>query len=459
MGVAMSGGSPSHQDLREAVASFFPELVEDLAGLVAIPSISASASHAGEVRRTGEECARLLAEAGYRDVRLLEVDGAHPAVYGHLPGPEGAPTVLLYAHYDVQPVGDLEVWETEPFDAVVKEGRMYGRGTADDKCGVIGHLGAARAFGGSPPVGMKVFLEGEEEIGSPNLEAFLERYEEVLACDAVVIADASNWAVGVPAITTSLRGLVGCNVEVRTAQLGGHSGVFGGLFPDAITTLVRLLSTLHDEEGDVAVKGLVRSDVTDLEMPVDDLAENLGAVAGLETVGTGSAASRLWTKPAISVLAVDAPPISEAINLLVPVARAKVSVRTAPGQDPESARRALADHLKEHLPWGAQLNVDFVEEAEGFQQVPSHPAIDAWRRGLEAAWGVEPVEKGEGGTIPFLASFARVFPDAPLLLAGIGDPGSGIHAPNESLDLGELEKAIVAEAAALRILGAGAGRP
>ena len=274
-----------------------------------------------------------------------------------------------------------------------------------------------------------------------------------------MIADASNWAVGVPAITTSLRGLVGCNVEVRTARLGGHSGVFGGLFPDAITTLVRLLSTLHDEEGDVAVKGLARSDVTDLEMPVDDLADNLGAVAGLETIGTGSAASRLWTKPAISVLAVDAPPISEAINLLVPVARAKVSVRTAPGQDPESARQALSDHLREHLPWGAQLSVDFVEEAEGFQQVPSHPAIDAWRRGLEAAWGVAPVDKGEGGTIPFLASFARVFPDAPLLLAGIGDPGSGIHAPNESLDLGELEKAIVAEAAALRILGAGAVQP
>lgn len=455
----MSGGSLSHQDLREAVSSFFPELVEDLAGLVSIPSISASGPHAGEVRRTGEECARLLAQSGYRDVRLLEVEGAHPAVYGHLPGPEGAPTVLLYAHYDVQPVGDIEVWETEPFDAVVKEGRMYGRGTADDKCGVIAHLGAARAFSGLPPVGMKVFLEGEEEIGSPNLEAFLERYEEVLACDAVVIADASNWAVGVPAITTSLRGLVGCNVEVRTARLGGHSGVFGGLFPDAITVLVRLLSTLHDEKGDVAVRGLVRSDVTDLEMPVDDLAENLGAVAGLETIGTGSAASRLWTKPAISVLAVDAPPISEAINLLVPVARAKVSVRTAPGQDPESARQALSDHLTENLPWGAQLNVDFVEEAEGFQQVPSHPAIDAWRRGLEAAWGVPPVDKGEGGTIPFLASFARVFPEAPLLLAGIGDPSSGIHAPNESLDLGELEKAIVAEAAALRILGAGADQP
>ncbi len=458
-GQSMNQSPSPHQDLRDGVASFFPYLVEDLAELVAIPSISASASHAGEVRRTGESCARLLEEAGYRDVRLLEVEGAHPAVYGHLPGPEGAPTVLLYAHYDVQPVGDLEVWETEPFEAVVKKGRMYGRGAADDKCGVIAHLGAAKAFGGSPPVGMKVFLEGEEEIGSPNLEAFLERYTELLACDAVVIADASNWAVGVPAITTSLRGLVGCTVEVRTAQLGGHSGVFGGLFPDAITTLVRLLSTLHDDAGDVAVRGLVRKDVTDLEMSVEGLAENLGAVAGLETIGTGSAASRLWTKPAISVLAVDAPAISEAINLLVPVARAKVSLRTAPGQDPESARQALSDHLRENLPWGAQLKVDFVEEAEGFQQVPSHPAIDAWRRGLEAAWGVAPVDKGEGGTIPFLASFATVFPDAPLLLAGMGDPGSAIHAPNESLDLGELERATVAEAVALRILGAGSVQP
>ena len=451
----MGKDSTSHQDLRDAVACFFPDLVENLAGLVAIPSISASGFDPGEVRRSGEECARLLVEAGYQDVRFLEIEGAHPAVYGHIAGPEGAPTVLLYAHYDIQPVGDLEVWETEPFEPVTKEDRMYGRGTADDKCGVIAHLGAARAFGGSPPVGMKVFLEGEEEIGSPNLAAFLERYADTLAADLVVIADASNWAVGVPAITTSLRGLVGCTVEVRTARLGGHSGVFGGLFPDAITTLARLLSTLHDQEGDVAVKGLVRNDVTDLEVPVDELAKDLGAVAGLETIGTGSAASRLWTKPAISVLAVDAPPISEAINLLVPVARAKVSMRTAPGQDPDSARQALDRHLRENLPWGAELTVNFSEAAEGFLQVPEHPAIDAWRQGLEIAWGVPPVDKGEGGTIPFLASFAEVFPDAPLLLAGIGDPGSGIHAPNESLDLGELEKAIVAEAVALRLLGEG----
>ncbi len=449
----MGKDSTSHQDLRDAVACFFPDLIGDLAGLVAIPSISAAGFDPGEVRRSGEECARLLIEAGYRDVQLLEIEDAHPAVYGHIPGPEGAPTVLLYAHYDVQPVGDRDVWETEPFEPVIKEGRMYGRGTSDDKCGVIVHLGAARAFGGSPPVGMKVFLEGEEEIGSPNLAAFLDRYVDELAADVVVIADSSNWKVGVPAIITSLRGLVGCVVEVRTARLGGHSGSFGGLFPDALITLARLLSTLHNEEGDVAVKGLVRNEASDLEVPVDKLAEELGAVDGLQTIGSDSAASRLWTKPAISVLAVDAPRMSEAINLLVPVARAKVSMRTAPGQDPVLAREALDRHLREKLPWGAELRVDFVEEAEGFLQVSEHLAIDAWRQGLEVAWGVPPVEMGQGGTIPFLASFAKEFPHAPLLLAGIGDPGSAHHAPNESQDMGELEKVIVAEAVALRILG------
>ncbi len=449
----MGDNLTSHQDLRETVAGIFDDLVEDLARLVAIPSISAAGFDGDEVRRTAAECARLLGEAGYQDVRMLEVEGAHPAVFGQIPGPEGAPTVLLYAHYDVQPVGDLGLWETDPFEPAIKDGRMYGRGTSDDKCGVVVHLGAARAFGGSPPVGMKVFLEGEEEIGSPNLEAFLDSYADTLAADVVVIADAGNWAVGVPAITTSLRGLVGCIVEVRTADLGGHSGVFGGLFPDALSTLVRLLSTLHDEDGDVAVKGLVRGEVPDLEVPVEDLAEELGAVEGLETVGTGSAASRLWTKPAISVLAVDAPPLSEAINLLVPVARAKVSMRIAPGQDPQAASAALDRHLRENLPWGAELKVDFVEEAEGFLQESGHPAIDAWRRALEVAWEAPPVNKGEGGTIPFLASFAKVFPDAPLLLAGIGDPGSAIHAPNESQDLGELERITLAEAVALRILG------
>lgn len=443
----------AHQDLRDAVAAVFPGLVEDLAGLVAIPSISAAGFDPGEVRRSGEECVRLLESAGYRDARLLEVEGAHPAAYGHIRGPEGAPTVLLYAHYDVQPVGDLDRWRADPFRPAIREGRMYGRGTADDKCGVIAHLGAARAFEGSPPVGVKVFLEGEEEIGSPNLAAFLDRYGDLLAADAVVISDAKNWDVGVPALTTSLRGLVGGVVEVRTASLGGHSGAFGGLFPDAITTLVRLLATLHDGNGDVAVPGLVGAEVADPGVDVPKMAEELGAVDGLSTIGTGSAASRLWTKPAISVLAVDAPPISQAINLLVPVARAKLSMRIAPGQDPAAAQRALESHLREHLPWGAELKVDFGEGAEGFSQATDHPAFDAWRRGLEAAWGVAPVEMGEGGTIPFLASFAKVFPGAPLLLAGIGDPGSAIHAPDESLDLGELERAIVAEAVALRLLG------
>lgn len=437
------------------MASFFPEMVEALSALVTIPSISAAGFDAAAVRRAGEECARLLAGAGYQDVRLLEVEGAHPAVYGHIRGPEGAPTVLLYAHYDVQPVGDLDVWETEPFQPVIRDGRMYGRGASDDKAGVIAHLGVARAFGGSPPVGIKVFLEGEEEIGSPNLSAFLDRYAEMLAADVVVIADAGNWEVGIPAITTSLRGLVGCTVEVRTARLGGHSGSYGGVFPDALMTLARLLNTLLDHNGDVAVEGLVRYDAPALQVSVEQLAEELGAVTGLQPIGSGSAASRLWTKPAISVLAVDAPPVSEAINLLVPVARAKVSMRIAPGQDPASARQALERHLHRHLPWGAELNVEFVEEAEGFRQESGHPAMEAWRQGLEVAWGVPPVEMGEGGTIPFLASFGKVFADAPLLLSGIGDPTSANHAPNESVDLGELERAIVAEAVALRIMGAG----
>ncbi len=451
----MGQGSTTHQDLGDAVASFFSDLVADLSGLVAIPSISAAGFDPAGVRRSATECARLLTGAGYRDVGLLEIEDAHPAVYGHIPGPEGAPTVLLYAHHDVQPVGDLDLWETDPFEGVVREGRMYGRGTSDDKSGVIVHLGAARAFGGVPPVSLKVFLEGEEEIGSPNLAAFLDLYSEKLAADVVVIADSSNWKVGIPAITTSLRGLVGCVVEVRTAQVGGHSGAYGGLFPDALITLARLLSTLHDERGEVAVEGLVHNEAADLEVSVEELADVLGTVDGLQTIGSGSVASRLWTKPAISVLAVDAPQLSGAINLLVPVAKAKVSMRTAPGQDPALAREALERHLREHVPWGAKLTVDFVEEAEGFLQTSNHMALAAWRKGLETAWETPPVEMGVGGTIPFLAAFAEKYPDAPLLLVGMGDPGSAPHAPNESQDLGELERVVVAQAVALRILGTG----
>ena len=426
---------------------------EILADLVRIPGVSAPGYDPAEVRRSAEHVARLFEDEGAQDVRLLELEGAHPAVYGHIPGPEGSPTVLLYAHHDVQPPGPAAEWETEPFEPFEKEGRLFGRGASDDKSGVIMHLGALSALGGNPPVGIKIFIEGEEEIGSQHLPDFLARYSDLLAADVIVIADAGNWRVGIPALTTSLRGLAAVEVEVRTLQAAQHSGLFGGLYPDALTVLCRLLATLHLPDGSVAVEGLISEEVAGLDFSEEEAAELAGAVPNLATLGEGSIVSRLWTRPALSVLAIDAPPVSEAINQLVPVARAKVSMRIAPSQDPSEALDALRRHLEANVPWGAQLQVRGGEAGSGHALATDGPAADAWREGMRVAWDREPVEMGVGGSIPFVAAFSEQLPDATILLTGAGDPTSSVHAPNESQDLDDLEKCVLAEAIALRSLG------
>lgn len=442
-----------HDDLRTAVRADFPRLKEILADLVRIPGVSAPGYDPGEVRRSAERVAQHFTEEGAQDVRLLELEGAHPAVYGHIPGPDGSPTVLLYAHHDVQPPGPSAEWETGPFEPFEKEGRLFGRGASDDKSGVIMHLGALSALGGNPPVGIKIFIEGEEEIGSQHLPDFLARHSDLLAADVIVIADAGNWRVGIPALTTSLRGLAAVEVEVRTLQAAQHSGLFGGLYPDALTVLCRLLATLHLPDGSVAVEGLVSEEVEGLDFSEEEAAELAGAVPGLATLGKGSIVSRLWTRPAISVLAIDAPPVSEAINQLVPVARAKVSMRIAPSQDPSQALHALRRHLEANVPWGAQLEVRGGESGSGHALATDGPAADAWREGMRVAWEREPVEMGVGGSIPFVAAFSEQLPDATILLTGAGDPTSSVHAPNESQDLDDLEKCVLAEAIALRLLG------
>ena len=442
-------------DLRTTVDGLLPDLVTTLERLVAIPSVSATGYPPEPVRRSAEAVRDLLADAGCEDARLLEVEGSHPAVFGSVEGPEGAPTVLLYAHHDVQPPGPLEAWTSPPFEAVERDGRLFGRGASDDKSGIIMHLGALRAFGDDPPVTVKVFVEGEEEIGSAHLGDFLDAYAAELAADVIVIGDSGNWEVGRPALTTSLRGLVACTVEVRTSARAGHSGMFGGAYPDALMALARLLATLHHDDGSVAVAGLVHTEPdTDLDVPVEQVDEALGPVDGLSQLGEGSLAARLWTRPAISVLAIDAPPVAEAINQLVPAARAKVSMRTAPGQDPEAAMAALVAHLETNAPWGVEVTCTGVESGPAFELPVEGPAAETWRDALRAAWdGTEVVEMGVGGSIPFVADFAQRYPDAAILLTGAGDPTSAIHAPDESQHLGDLHRAVLAEALALQALG------
>ncbi len=439
--------------LTAAVDHHFEEMRGILEDLVRIPSVSAGGYPASEVRRSAEHIADLLRREGASDVRLLEMEGAHPAVYGEVAGPEGAPTVLLYAHHDVQPPGPAEEWATSPFEPHEKNGRVYGRGVSDDKSGVVMHLATLRAFGGRPPATIKIFIEGEEEVGSAHLGEFLATHSELLRADVIVIADAGVWKVGTPGLTTSLRGLAACIVEVRTARSAVHSGQFGGVFADAITALARLLATLHDDAGNVAVPGLVTRDLAEVDFTEEELREIMGTPPGLEQMGSGSIASRLWTKPALSVLAVDAPRISEAINQLVPVAAAKVSLRIPPGQDADAAMNALRSHLLDNAPWGADVTVTGVEKGSAFQLATSGPATDAWKEAMREVWGTEPVEMGAGGSIPFVADFSRLFPEATILLTGAGDPTSAYHAPNESQDLTELRNSMLAQVLAINALG------
>ena len=447
-----------HDDLRSAVAQLFPSLVSDLESLVRIPSVSAAAYDAANVVRSAEAVADLLRSAGYQEVRLLTIPGAHPAVYGEIPGPPGSPTVLLYAHHDVQPPGPAEQWKLEPFEPEQRNGRLYGRGSADDKGGIVVHTGAIRAFAGEPPVGVKVFVEGEEEVGSAHLSDYLDEYGELLTADVFVVADSGNWRVGRPAVTTSLRGLVSAIVEVRVLDAAVHSGLAGGPIPDALTILSRVLATLHDESGSVAVPGLVAYESDPLDLTEEDLRSDFGIRGGVQMIGDGTLTSRLWTKPSISVLAIDAPPVAEAINQLVASARAKISMRIAPGQDPDDAFEALHDHLMAADAWGAEVVVTVSEQGEAFKADVADPRIGAVREALEAAWGTKVAEIGIGGSIPFVADFERRFPDAAIVLTGVIDPTSAAHGPNESVDLGDLENAVLAEAIALRLLAAAASQ-
>jgi len=432
-------------DLRAAVDAVLPATLEDLKKLIAIPSVSSQADHDADVQATADQIAEWLRELGCPDVKVIE-EGGKPAVIAHFPAPEGQPTVCLYAHHDVQPAGDPVLWTTPAFEATEHDGRLYGRGSSDDKGGVAVHLAALRAFAGKPPVGVTLFIEGEEEIGSPSLPTILERHHDELAADAFIIADSTNWEVGRPAFTNQLRGLADGIVEVKTIRSGVHSGSYGGAVPDALTVLCKLLATLTDEAGNVAVEGVQSFPAPELDYPEDRLRQEAGLLDGVELIGEGSVAQRLWTKPSISVLAIDTTRIADASNTIIPSATAKWSLRVAPGDDPRAAGDAVVRHLESHAPWGAHVSAS-IEQCGWPGQVPfegpiSAAAFDAFR----GAWGVDPVFIGCGGSIPMIAEFQQAFPGATVLVTAVTDPHSAMHGVDESLDLGDWAKCALAEA-------------
>jgi acetylornithine deacetylase/succinyl-diaminopimelate desuccinylase-like protein len=441
--------SLSETDLRAAVAREMSGVRADLERLVRIPSVAFEGFDHSQVDRSAEAVAELLRGCGL-DTQIIR-EGGRPAVMGRRAAPAGAPTVLLYAHHDVQPAGDPALWTSDPFEPVERDGRLYARGAADDKAGVMAHVAALRAFGDDLPVGVVVFVEGEEEYGSESLDTILHKFHDELRSDVIVIADSGNWDIGQPALTTSLRGLVNLFVEVRVLKSAVHSGMFGGPVPDALTTLARLLATLHDEQGEVAIDGLVGREGASVDYPEDRFRHEAGMLDGVKLIGKGSITDRAWTKPSVSVLGIDAPRTFEAANALQPSAKAKISVRLAPGDDPKSAYAAIRAHLEKSAPWGAQVEVTL--EADGAPCVidATGPAFDAARAAFQTAWdGTAPVDMGVGGSIPFIATFQELFPQASILVTGVEDPFSAAHGPNESLHLGEFARVCAAEAFLLR---------
>ena len=298
-----------------------------------------------------------------------------------------------------------------------------------------------------------MLVEGEEEIGSPTLAEFLAAYADRLGADAVVFADAMNWTTEVPALTTTLRGGAAVTVEVRTLHHGVHSGMFGGAVPDALTVLCRMLATLHDERGDVAVAGLARGTADPLDLTEAQLRADAAMLDGVQLIGTGGLTERLWARPSATVIGIDAPSVAAASNTLIPSARAKVSLRVAPGQDVTSASAALAAHLEANAPWGVHVSVQRCATGAPYAAPAGGQAYQAARWAMGEAWGRPVVDVGGGGSIPFVTGYAELIPGAEILITGVEDPDTRAHGANESLHLGTFERACLAETLLLDRLG------
>ncbi len=316
---------------------------------------------------------------------------------------------------------------------------------------------ALRVLGLGWEDGLALARTAPDRAGGVTFLPFLTQHRDLLAADVIVVADSSNWKVGVPALTTSLRGLVDCEVEVAALGHAVHSGMYGGPVLDAVTLLARLIATLHDDAGNVAVDGLVVADEPQVDYAEADFRADSSVLDGTALAGEGSIAGRLWTKPAIAVIGLDAPSVAHASNTLTPAATAKLSVRLAPGQDPAAAMAALRTHLESHAPFGARVTVREGEQGKPFLAPADSTAMQAARWAFATSWGTDPVDIGVGGSIPFIADLLEVFPDAAILVTGVEDPDSRAHGANESVHLGELEKVVLAEALLLSRLGA-AGR-
>lgn len=447
----------TEEALRRRIADGMPRTIDELERLVRQPSRGFADYDPSEVRASAEATRDVLRDAGVDDAELLELEGGHPAVFGQVTGPAGAPTILLYAHHDVQPEGPIDQWDTPPFEPVLKDGRLYGRGAADDKSGIVVHAAAIRALlaDGPPPATIKVLVEGEEECTAEHLPQLIEGNADRLRADVAVIADGGNYRTGVPTLNTSIRGVTDVVIQVRVLPTAQHSGSYGGPVPDAISALARIIASLHDDAGDVTIGGLQRFAWEGAPVPEDEFREESGVLDSVGLTGSGEIADRLFTSPAVAVLGIDAPAIAGSSNQIVPVARARISLRVAPGDDPFAAREALIEHLHANAPWGVEVTIDRDtggSTGHGHLLDTSTPGAKAALEALGRAYGRDPIEMGSGGSIPLVPMLARTFPGIEILIWGAMDERSYIHSVNESVDLGEIERIALAEALFVRAL-------
>ncbi|WP_327292499.1 dipeptidase [Streptomyces sp. NBC_01198] len=440
--------------LSETVTSLMPRARTELAELVSYASVADERQFPrSESEKAAAWVAGALRDEGFQDVALLDTPDGTQSVYGLLPGPEGAPTVLLYAHYDVQPPLDESAWLSPPFELTERDGRWYGRGAADCKGGVLMHLTALRALRehGGAPVTVKVIVEGSEEQGTGGLERYAEAHPDLLTADAIVIGDAGNFRLGLPTVTSTLRGMVLLELRVATLEGNLHSGQFGGAAPDALAALISILGSLRDASGATTIEGLDGSGAwTGLSYPEEDFRRDAKVLDGVELVGTGSVADRIWARPSVTVVGIDAPPVIGATPSVQATAGALVSVRVPPGVTADQAAAALTAHLRSAAPWGARVQVTQRGSGQPFHADTSSPAYAAMAEAMQEAYGQELAIAGQGGSIPLCNTLATLYPQAEILLIGLSEPEAQIHAANESVSPQELERLALAEAVFLQ---------
>jgi cysteinylglycine-S-conjugate dipeptidase len=439
------------QDIDQTVHQIMPTVINNLKQLVSIPSIATQGYPREQVLEAARTTEAQLKTAGFRQAHQLELSGGYPAIYGEIEGPPGAPTVLLYAHYDVQPSGQAQEWDSPPFEPTERNGRLYGRGAADDKSGIVAHIATIQAFKGKPPVGIKIIIEGDEEFDG-SLTAYIPQHPDLFKADVIIVGDHGNITVGEPTLTTTLRGSASLTVEVRTLTDQVHNGVFGGPVPDALIALCQIIATFHDKNGNIQIPGLEPSNWQGADIPEEEFRHAANILPNVALIGDSPLSRQLWAGYAINVIGLDAPSITGASNSLIDTARARINLRVPPDQSAEHALALLIQHLESVTPWHAKVAISDSHASNGFVAKTDGPAYKAARQALKEAYNKDAQIIGDGASIPLTNVLSEQFPQAEIVIWGAEDLAARIHGPNESVDLEELERVILTQALFLKRL-------